>query len=1299
MNQTFLSSSQDSERVKFRGSLTRSLIQTLLLLTFIPLFLMAGAAYLRAQTLLREQALLQMRNLLASQVSELRTEFKAKAIRLDRLVRRSDISSLLERAAHANRKNADFLTLRAEILSELRSLNVEEAEPAFSQFLVTDSSGSIEIASKAEWEGTSLTQTAIAEILKSGKPDVVALYDFSPFYSNQLTLLTIQPYKTPGGSLLGTVIGISEAPNLLTALQPVSSIQNSTTTSYYFIPPTTFVRPDFYTGELIRFDPTPSQQAQLTAAFKNLMTGQTGQSSLEFLNPEGKTVIAQAQWIPEIRAGIVLEMDKTIVFGQLNSLVPFTLALLGISLIATTAAIYIGANRVIRPILTLTQITRRFAEGKLEERAEIPSNNEIGFLAYSFNRMAEELSSLYRSLEQKVEERTRQIRTAAEIAQGITAAPQLEDLLNNTTRLIVERFGYYYAQIFLLDRSGKYATLQAAYGPAAREFLAQNYRLEVGTTSIIGWVAENNMPRVALDVSEDPIHLSHELLRETRSEAAIPISSGGHVFGVLDVQSIEPHAFDAETVTVLQTIANQIAAAIQNTSLVEATQINFQELERLYRASRLIARAQNQEQVLEEINKALRGSPYITALFTAQEERLVVYAYNDPAGRLEMASMPREINIHPAEALKILGGQAIFDLNSSKLPSALTTLPRAWGCSSFAYLPILQGEKLQAMILLGTRTQTLTHATLQPYQNMADLANIALEKIGALRATEDRLRELNALMAIAQTISTVTEPGTLYPTLHEQIRRTIGDFSFTVTLYDEKTNTISVPYSYEDGNVQSIEPFPLGEGLTSILLHTHQPLMIIEDTERRTLELGAKIAGRPAKSWMGAPMLLNNRAIGALIVQDQDRERAFTEEHLHFLTAVASQVAGVIYNIRLLEESRQRTLQLQTAAEIARDISGSLHLDELLSKAVNFIRDRFNFYHAAIFLLDLSGEYAVIREATGEAGAQMKRIGHKLGVGSKSIVGYVASRGEPLTVNDTTRDPTYYANPLLPATRSETAIPLKVGERIVGVLDVQSTQPYAFSEDNLRTLQILADQLAIAVVNTELFAETQEHLSEHRLLHHITTTAASGTTLEEALRSAVNGLQVTLGGDRVVILLADREQKFLEVKAAVGYSEDLKDTRIPIGSGVTGWVAAHRRPLRIDDVRNDPRYIEASPNTRSELAIPLIYRNELLGVLNVESEQIAAYTESDEEMLGTLGGSLAAIIANARLLEQIRAQAERERLLFEVTSKIRRSTDMQIILATTASELSRVVGARRTHIRIHPASVDESTQDEQPNGN
>jgi sigma-B regulation protein RsbU (phosphoserine phosphatase) len=111
--------------------------------------------------------------------------------------------------------------------------------------------------------------------------------------------------------------------------------------------------------------------------------------------------------------------------------------------------------------------------------------------------------------------------------------------------------------------------------------------------------------------------------------------------------------------------------------------------------------------------------------------------------------------------------------------------------------------------------------------------------------------------------------------------------------------------------------------------------------------------------------------------------------------------------------------------------------------------------------------------------------------------------------------------------------------------------------------------------------------------------------------------------------------------------------------------------------------------------VPLLYRNEVLGVLNVESEQPAAYDSNDEEMLATLAGSLAAIISNAKLLEQVRAQAERERVLFEITGKIRRAPDIQSILATTASELTRVVGARRAQIRV---SAEGSNGEEAANG-
>jgi len=680
---------------------------------------------------------------------------------------------------------------------------------------------------------------------------------------------------------------------------------------------------------------------------------------------------------------------------------------------------------------------------------------------------------------------------------------------------------------------------------------------------------------------------------------------------------------------------------------------------------------------------------FVTAYFIVVGKRLQLLPSAAPLGPEWPTTIPRGIELSvslPEVEGLFRAGPIQVDLRvASSLPPPLTAYPRQLGCQVAAYVPILQKGQLRGLVLIGAHgQQDLNEEAINAFVRTIWLTTSALETAPSSTEplNERQALETKALTTLAANTTNVDDLRVFYKLIHEQVRSVIGNYGFVIALYNQRTNSINIPYLYEDNTFSSIDSFPLGEGLTSILIRTREPLMLVEDTERRAIAMGAKIAGKPAMSWLGVPLQVRGEAIGAIIIQDLQHEHSFDASDLRFMVSVANQVSGAIYNVVLINESKQSALQFETAAEIARDISSSLDLDELLGKAVELIRSRFDFYHAAIFLKDLPGEFVVIREATGDAGAQLKRSGHKLGIGSKSAVGFVAGQGEPLIVNDAARDPTYYANPLLPDTRAEAALPLKVSDRIVGVLDVQSKQAYAFSDENLRTLQILADQLAIAVVNTELFAETQEHLAQHRLLHHITTTAASGTTLDEALQSAVNGLQVTLGGDRVSILLANREKKVLEVRAAVGYANDVFELRIPLGSGITGWAAAHRRTLRVNNVLLDTRYIQGSPNTRSEMAIPLLYRSELLGILNVESEQLSAYAENDEELLGTLGGSLAAIIANARLLEQIRAQADRERILFEISDKIRRTTDMETILTTTVSELTRAVGASSARIRL-----------------
>ena len=295
-------------------------------------------------------------------------------------------------------------------------------------------------------------------------------------------------------------------------------------------------------------------------------------------------------------------------------------------------------------------------------------------------------------------------------------------------------------------------------------------------------------------------------------------------------------------------------------------------------------------------------------------------------------------------------------------------------------------------------------------------------------------------------------------------------------------------------------------------------------------------------------------------------------------------------------------------------------------------------------------------------------------------------------------EPNYYPNPLLPETRAELALPLTVGDRLLGCIDVQSRQVNAFNQQVVSVLEILADQMAVAVLNATLFARTQDNLGQHRLLHQITVAAASASTEDDALAVTVEALRTSRGGGRVSIFLLN-SQGDLEMRAFSGYEGmAFKGLVVKVGDGIVGKTAVQRQPIRVEDTLNDPEYVPLDAEIRSELSVPILYSDRLIGVLNLENTEPATYDETDQEILGSLGNTLGAILANAQLVRTVRQQIDRQRQLYEATSKIRRTVDVQSILNVSASEICKALGARRAHIEI-TAGKEDALQEAGHNGN
>lgn len=224
-------------------------------------------------------------------------------------------------------------------------------------------------------------------------------------------------------------------------------------------------------------------------------------------------------------------------------------------------------------------------------------------------------------------------------------------------------------------------------------------------------------------------------------------------------------------------------------------------------------------------------------------------------------------------------------------------------------------------------------------------------------------------------------------------------------------------------------------------------------------------------------------------------------------------VARDITERKQAEEAIQRRNQyLAVSAEIGKIVTSTLDLNTIFAKTVSLITERFNFYHAAIFISEETGFNAVLREATGEAGAEMKKASHSLAIDDTSIVGKVSSNGEAIVVNDTTNDPIHKFNPLLPETHAEAAIPLRIGQRIIGVIDIQSKNANAFSEDEISVLQTLADQVAVAIDNARSFELSQQAVMEMREIDRLKSQFLANMSHE--LRTPLNSI---IGFSRVIL--------------------------------------------------------------------------------------------------------------------------------------------------------------------------------------
>ncbi len=385
-----------------------------------------------------------------------------------------------------------------------------------------------------------------------------------------------------------------------------------------------------------------------------------------------------------------------------------------------------------------------------------------------------------------------------------------------------------------------------------------------------------------------------------------------------------------------------------------------------------------------------------------------------------------------------------------------------------------------------------------------------------------------------------------------------------------------------------------------------------------------------------------------------------------FLLGMLSLFAWLLANglFRWAQSAQRRARQIEAAAAVGETAASAKNVGLVLNVLVERIRDAFDFYHAQVFLLDIEKRIARLEASTGKAGVALLARGHALPVGSRSVIGQCTYRGEPVVVNDVSLSAFHRPNELLPDTRAEMALPLLVENEVIGALDIQSTEVDAFQLEDIRSLQLMSNQIAIAIERARLVNEMETRAEENQRL------------FEEAQRNLrqIEDLnrQLTREGWRDY-LRARRVHGRLAYSLQEGQVQ--QDVR---------WTAPMRQAFQGEKsviIRHDQQAHIA--------AVPVRVRGEVIGVLEIERGGDQPWTDQELEMAETLVERLGLALENARLYEQATLAVEREQIVNRISQEVQQAESIDDVLQTALAELSSALGVSRGIVQISPKAEQE----------
>lgn len=865
----------------------------------------------------------------------------------------------------------------------------------------------------------------------------------------------------------------------------------------------------------------------------------------------------------------------------------------------------------------------------------------------------------------------KQLSILYQFSQAITSFTDTDEILKIGLDMVSQVLEADMLSIMLIDSADNLLKIKAAKGFSTD--IANTISFPLGQ-GLAGWVAEKKQPALSGNLGLDRRFKLTEFEKKLASSMAVPLTAKNRIMGVLNLNNLSSNRnhFVKKDLELALTLANSIAMALERAELITALDGRISAQKALLDTSSMLLGTLEVNQVLEQIAEQIEqmiNFQRLTIYDVDWEKRqLSPILARGPFAEEIMADPPFSMDTGITGAIARSGIAELIE-NSDKDPRSTVISGTALDAESLLIVPLMVHDRAKALMVIG---RDVAHGFIARdfelallFANQAAVAWKNATLFTEIKNSENKLADTNSRLnlALKRQIEVNTELSTLQylsstilsslkleeilSVIVEGIRSSLGFEAVLISMVENNEKSLA----HKAASGFSPEEF---DAIKQTHPSVNQYLNLMK-TEYRVgnsyfLPFGKDLVNGKADGkskgdgteadeiWragnlMIVPLYSKDKKLMAIIQIDKPIDGKIPDKRkVRSIEAFANTAALAIANATLYYEAQGRISELSTLYNIGILISSDIERESLLEKVVNVIRDTLHYLKIAIFMVEPQSKSIFIGAQCGY-GEELNML--YFTVGGSSAVGWAAENGEPLIINDVREDPRY--NAIDARVLSEIAVPIKSEGKTIGVLNIEDDKTDAFGESDLRLLTTLASQVAVALDNARLYEEAKRRINELSALQDIGTTVTSTLRLEALLDQICRILNDTFHYDKIAIMIADRNTDELVFKASLGYQNITGEMgkRFRIGKdGITGMVAATGEPIMVRDVTQNQHYLGIDDKTKSELAVPLKIKQQVIGVLNVESDNVDAFNQIDQRLLTTLASQVAVALENARLYEE-----------------------------------------------------------------